>query len=142
VGPEGSVVGIDAAPEMIGYATRKARHLPNCRFEPGTADALAFADGTFDVVVSSLVMHHLPEDLRLRAVQEMLRVLRPGGRLLLADFQIGRGPVARLVAALIHARGMERRVPPLEALVVEAGFAGLRSGDAPPWLHYVRAVKP
>jgi hypothetical protein len=35
---------------------------------------------------------------------------------------------------------MQRRVPPLEPLVAEAGFTELRSGDAPPWLHYVRAV--
>jgi hypothetical protein len=35
---------------------------------------------------------------------------------------------------------MERRVPPLEPLVAEAGFTELRSGEAPPWLHYVTAV--
>src|SRR5437016_10081636 len=51
VGPEGSVVGVDAAPEMTEYASRKARRLPNCRFEPGTAEALAFPDASFDVVV-------------------------------------------------------------------------------------------
>jgi ubiquinone/menaquinone biosynthesis C-methylase UbiE len=88
VGPEGSVVGIDAAPEMTEYASRRARRLTNCRFQPGTAESLAFPDGSFDVLVSSLVMHHLAEDGRFRAVREMRRVLRPGGTLLLADFAI------------------------------------------------------
>ena len=40
VGPEGSVVGVDAAPEMIDYASRKALKLANCRFEAGTAEKL------------------------------------------------------------------------------------------------------
>jgi SAM-dependent methyltransferase len=143
VGPEGSVVGIDAAPEMIEYATRRARRLSNCRFQPGTAESLAFPDASFDVVVSSLVMHHLPREGRLPAVREMRRVLRPGGRLVLADFEIPqRGPWHMVASLTGHAGGMQREVPPLEPLVRDAGFTGLRSGDAPPWLHYVTATNP
>ena len=142
VGPEGSVVGIDAAPEMIDYASRKARRLSNCRFQLGTAQSLAFADAAFDVVVSSLMMHHLAEEDRLQAVREMRRVLRPGGTLLLADFTIPERGVWRLVASLTGHTAMQRRVSPLEPLVAEVGFTDLRSGDAPPWLHYVRATKP
>jgi len=141
-GPAGSAVGIDAAPEMIEYARRKARRLPNCRFEAGTAESLAFPDDSLDVVVSSLMMHHLPDDIRLRAVGEMKRVLRPGGTLLLADFTIpSRGPW-HIVGALHRPREMLSRVSPLEPLIREAGFVSLRSGDAPPWLRYVRASKP
>jgi len=142
VGPAGSVVGIDAAPEMTDYASRKARRLSNCRFQPGTAESLAFPDAAFDVVVSSLMMHHLPEDGRLRAVREMQRVLRPGGTLLLADFRIPERGAWRVAASLTGHAAMQRRVPPLEPLVAEAGFTELRSGDAPPWLHYVRAMSP
>lgn len=142
VGPEGSVAGIDAAPEMIDYASRKAHRLPNCRFQPGTAESLPFPDAAFDVVVSSLAMHHLPEEGRLQAVRDMQRVLRPGGTLLLADFAIPERGAWRLVASLTGHTAMQRRVPPLEPLVAEAGFAELRSGEAPPWLHYVRATRP
>src|SRR5215831_15708210 len=141
-GPDGSVVGIDAAPEMIEYASRRARGLANCRFQPGAAQAIPFADGAFDVVTSSLVMHHLPQEERGRAVREMLRVLRPGGTLVLADYQPGEGALSRVHASLSTVRGMQRRVSPLEPLVVEAGFSQVVSGDAPPWLHYVRAVRP
>lgn len=144
VGPKGSAVGIDAAPEMIKYASRKARHLSNCRFQAGTAEALACPDGSFDLVVSSLMMHHLPDGVRLQAVGEMKRVLRPGGTLLLADFTIPEKGGWHIVAALTgHVDGdMVRRVSPLEPLVGEAGFTEVRSGDVPPWLHYVRATKP
>ena len=144
VGPDGSAVGIDAAPEMVEYASRKARRLSNCRFQAGTAEALPFPDASFDVVVSSLVMHHLPDEVRLQAVGEMKRVLRSGGTLLLADFMIPEKGGWRIFAALSGHVGsdMARRVSPLEPLVAEAGLAELRSGDVPPWLHYVTANKP
>jgi ubiquinone/menaquinone biosynthesis C-methylase UbiE len=142
VGSHGSVVGIDAAPEMIEYANRKARSLPNCRFQSGAAESLAFPDASYDVVVSSLMMHHIPDELRLQAVREMRRVLRPGGRLLLADFTIPQQGGWRLIASITGHDAMERRVSPMEPLLAEAGFTDLRSGDAPPWLHYVQATKP
>ena len=141
-GPEGSVVGVDAAPEMVEYAGRKARRLTNCRFLTGAAELLPVDDGSFDVVVSSLMMHHLPEDQRAGAVGEMLRVLRSGGTLLLADYQPAEGALSRLHASLGPVQAMQRRVSPLEPLVADAGFTDLRSGEAPPWLHYVRAVRP
>ena len=142
VGPAGSAIGIDAAPEMIEYARRKAGRLPNCRFEAGTAESLPSADGSLDVVISSLMMHHLPEEIRLRAVREMKRVLRPAGTLLLADFTIPKQGVWHLVGLLHRPREMMHRISPLEPLITEAGFTDVRSGEAPPWLHYVRATKP
>ena len=143
VGLDGSVVGIDAAPEMIEYAGRKARRLANCTFQPGAAEALAYPDSSFDVVVSSLMMHHVPEELRLQAVREMWRVLRPGGTLLLSDFTIPERGGWRLVASITGHNGdkWRRRMTPLETLVAAADFIDLHTGDAPPWLHYVQATK-
>jgi ubiquinone/menaquinone biosynthesis C-methylase UbiE len=144
VGPTGSAVGVDAAPEMIDYARRKARRLSNCRFESASAEELPFPDASFDVVVSSLMLHHLPDELRLQAASEMKRVLRPGGTVLVADFTIPQRGAWHLLAAITgHASGqMIRRVSPLEPLVAEAGFTQPLSGEAPPWLRYVRAIKP
>ena len=85
VGPNGIVVGIDPSESMIQYARRKAASTGNCEFQVGAAEALPFPGDHFGVVVSSLVLHHLPEDLRVRALEETRRVLRPGGALLVAE---------------------------------------------------------
>src|SRR5712671_4948388 len=70
VGNDGLVVGVDASPEMIRYASDRARRARNCQFQLGTAESLGFPAEHFDVVVSSLFMHHLPDDLQLAAVSE------------------------------------------------------------------------
>jgi ubiquinone/menaquinone biosynthesis C-methylase UbiE len=143
VGREGLVVGIDPSPAMISYANRKAAASGNCRFQVGTAQAMDFPPDHFDVVVSSLVMHHLPEDLRVHALQEMRRVLRPGGRLLVAEAQNPRHGLGWQLLARVHGFDrMARQVPHLDLLVAQAGFDEIRAGEAPPWLRYCRAVKP
>src|SRR5512142_1581459 len=86
-GPTGKVHGIDASPEMIDVARRKAARLgTGVVFDVGLAEKLAFPDATFDVVISRLAIHHLPDDLKRLAFAEILRVLKPGGRVLIADF--------------------------------------------------------
>jgi ubiquinone/menaquinone biosynthesis C-methylase UbiE len=80
----GRAVGIDAAARMIAVA-RKKRAADNCIFEAMAAESLSFEDGAFDTVVSSLFFHHVPLDLKAMALVEALRVLRPGGQLVIAD---------------------------------------------------------
>ncbi|MCX4095401.1 class I SAM-dependent methyltransferase [Nocardia sp. alder85J] len=100
VGAAGEVVGIDAAREMVEHARVAARSAPNCRFEYGLAQELDFADGSFDVVTSTFAMHHIPAAQRVPALTEMFRVLRPGGRLLLADMNPGSGVRGVLIRAM------------------------------------------
>lgn len=79
VGPTGSVMCTDAVAEMVEAAEDEAKrqNLTNVRFRQCLADALPFADNSFDVVVSRLGAMFFPDPLA--AVREMLRVTKPGG---------------------------------------------------------------
>jgi ubiquinone/menaquinone biosynthesis C-methylase UbiE len=84
VGPEGKVVGIDLVPEMVEAARRATDHLGfrNAQFEVASADRLPFPGDTFDAVTSRFGVMFFPSPVD--AVREMLRVLKPGGKLALA----------------------------------------------------------
>lgn len=85
-GDDGMVYGVDAAPEMVGESQRKAAAQGlEIGFQVGLIEKLEFSDDRFDVVLSSLMLHHLPKDLKTRAVAEIARVLKPGGRFLAVD---------------------------------------------------------
>ena len=85
-GSDGEAYGIDAAPEMIQKAERKAAEKQlHIRYQVGLIEDMPFPDNTFDVVVSSLMLHHLPKDLKRHGIAEVSRVLKPGGRFLAVD---------------------------------------------------------
>ena len=95
-GSTGQVCGLDAAPEMIEVARHKAvRKRADVDFRAGLVEQMPYPDGSFDVVLSSLMMHHLPADLKPIALAEIRRVLRrpdavsgkPHGRLVIVDFR-------------------------------------------------------
>ncbi len=111
-GSAGQVCGLDAAPEMIEVARQKAaRQQADVDFRAGFIEQLPYPDASFDVVLSSLMMHHLPADLKPLALAEIRRVLRrpdavsgkPNGRLVIVDF---RGLLEQQqVAALVEQAG-------------------------------------
>jgi SAM-dependent methyltransferase len=84
VGPVGNVMCTDAIAEMVAVAEREARSrgLDNVQFRQCTADSLPFADDSFDVAVSRLGVMFFPDPLA--ALREMLRVIKPAGRVALA----------------------------------------------------------
>src|SRR5215469_12581584 len=87
VGSRGTVCGIDASPEMIARAERKARKAgAEVGFKNTLAEALPFSSGQFDVVLSTMILHHLPRKIRQQCVQEIRRVLKPRERFLVIDF--------------------------------------------------------
>jgi len=123
----GSVRGIDASPEMIARARAKAsRANVDVAFDVASAEALPFSDRQFDVVTSTVMLHHLRRAAREACVREIRRVLKSGGRLLVVDFGVKgaehRGPLAHF-----HKHGRVK-LDDLVSLVADAGLDVVDSG--------------
>ncbi len=100
--PTASILGIDPSPEMIAFAQTKAgRHGITARFEEGLIEDLPCDDASFDLVTSSIMMHHLPPATMAAGMTELHRVLRPGGRLVVVDFA-GSGPLMHKLGAMLR----------------------------------------
>jgi len=140
----GKVYGIDPAPEMITVARKKAaRKGLDIDFRVGVIEALPFPDGSIEVVTSSLMMHHLPEDLKVRGIAEIYRVLKPGGRLLIADFMRPTGSLLNhLFIAFTRHQGLKSGIEDLQKLLKAAGFGQIIQLDGNVLIiGFVRAVK-
>ena len=137
-GQTGHVTGVDPSQAAIEYAQRRAPS--TVTFSVGVAQDLNLPDASFDVVTCTLAMHHIPARKREAALREMYRVTKPGGRVLVADFDPSRRPLA------LHPGGarMQRAaatVGPLEELAATAGYL-LQSSGKLPLLRYVLAIRP
>jgi ubiquinone/menaquinone biosynthesis C-methylase UbiE len=140
-GPTGAVVGVDPSEPVIEYARNASP--PWCRYVVSTGDAVDEPDASFDVALSSLAIHHIPPAQRVATLREMRRLLRPGGRLLVADFRPPRSRLARHVVGAFTGHAMQHNpIHELPGLVAEAGFTVTGTGDLRPMLSYVTAVRP
>jgi arsenite methyltransferase len=88
VGPQGQVAGLDMTPEMLAKAQAAAAEMgaSNVRFVEGEVEMLPFGDESFDVVISNGVIDLVPD--KDAVFSEIHRVLRPGGRIQIADVTI------------------------------------------------------
>ncbi len=132
LGPDGEVHGIDAAPEMIEVARRKADNAgTDVRFQVGLIEDIPFPDDQFDVALSTFMLHHLPDDLKRKGFAEIYRVLKPGGRFATVDFGAPSSSMISHLMMLIfgHSR-TQSNVPELMAMIGDTGFREVEAVQA------------
>ncbi|MHB1155839.1 MAG: class I SAM-dependent methyltransferase [Phycisphaerales bacterium] len=129
VGPEGTLCGIEPSAPMVEHALTKAKARGvDLRVRQDSADHLPFADGSFDAVLCTMVLHHLPPTERAVAMTEMYRVLRAGGRIVVADVQRRRAvSMFFSVVSLSHLRAPHQLLDAAEIheLLARVGFDGI-----------------
>ena len=142
VGRAGRVWGIDASAEMIARATRKARKSGvDVTFLKACAETLPFPDAQFDVVLSTVTLHHLSRSTRQRATREIRRVLKPGGRVLIVDFGSSE-PRTHGIAGRFHRHGHVDEAD-VVAMLQDAGLTARQRGEVGLFdLNFVLATAP
>ena len=127
VGPDGRVIGVDMTPEMLERARDNARRggYGNVEFRLGEIEALPVPDGMVDIVISNCVLNLSAN--RPRVLAEVMRVLKPGGRVMISDL-VSDGEVPDFVAASRESLVGCLPVPvrEYEAELAAAGFSAIR----------------
>jgi SAM-dependent methyltransferase len=118
------VVGVDLVPEMLEHARAAAADHPTVTFVEGDAHALPFADGAFDLAVTSRTIHHVPRPEA--AIAELARVVRVGGRVLVVDQIASADPLE----ALQHNRLERLRDASHQRVLSDQDFRGLFDANA------------
>jgi ubiquinone/menaquinone biosynthesis C-methylase UbiE/DNA-binding transcriptional ArsR family regulator len=121
------VVAVDASRQMLAAAKRRVGDLVNVELRQGELEALPLDDGELDAVIVFLVLHYVPDPVR--ALTEIARVLKPGGKLLIVDMvPHDREELREKMGHVWPGFSYEQ----LAAWGADAGFAGLRYRSLPP----------
>jgi ubiquinone/menaquinone biosynthesis C-methylase UbiE len=145
-GSAGVAIGVDPGQDMIRIARENAQRFGSrAAFKIATIENLPFLSASFDVVLSSLMLHHLPPDLKRKGLREVYRVLKPGGRFVVVDFYRPASPLWWLVAwpFLFMPTAAENFRGALPDYFREAGFDPVQSGGQRAGiLAFWTAIKP
>lgn len=116
--PGVAVTGLDPDADALAIARRKiVSEAPRAEVMLGRAEALPFEAGSFDLVVSSLMLHHLPTETKRRALAEWRRVLAPGGALVLFDLGVPRSRLLRAILWPLRFHVLEEQADNFRGLV-------------------------
>ena len=150
--PEASVVGLDGDAKILTRARRKAAAAGvEIELVQGLAQEPPLAQQSLDAVVSSLLFHHLRPDDKRRALRAARELLRPGGRIHIADWGRPQDPLMRLLSLSVRildgaAATRDSLAGALPALLSDAGFSDVEETGA--WrtsigtLRMLRAAAP
>lgn len=127
-GLDGRVVGIDPSSNMIDLAHQKAEKAGvEVDFQVGVIEYLEFHDDQFDLVFSSLMMHHLTDELKEAGLREVRRVLKAGGKLLIIELDPGAFSLASLVHG--HSAQLSAELEKTRQIMEKLGFDQLEIGS-------------
>jgi ubiquinone/menaquinone biosynthesis C-methylase UbiE len=136
--PQATVVGLDPDPEVLAVARGKDTQ-GRVRWLTGMGDALVDAVGaeSMDAVMSSLVLHQCPVPVKRAVLASMFAVLRPGGRLVIADYGLQRTRLMRTAFRIVQIADGKTDTQPnadgvLPELISNAGFADVREAEVVP----------
>jgi ubiquinone/menaquinone biosynthesis C-methylase UbiE len=141
VGPAGQAFGIDVIPNMIELCRRKAEHCgTDVAFQLGGIDNIPFPVGKFDAVLCSFMIFHMSEGVRRRGIQEIRRVLKPGGRLVVVDLALPASPVPRAIAKALFGGMLQHDLRELIPLMQEFGFFDIELAPLPYRVFFLQAL--
>ena len=147
-GPTGNVFAIDIIPGMIEASRKKAEQAKlDVTFKEGSIEDIPFPDSYFDVVMCSFMIFHMSEKVRRKGIEEIHRVLKPQGRLMVLDIALPARPVSRMLLKLFLGFMFKHDVRELQPMMESSGFSKIEISQAPfrvfglPILSFVRGIK-
>lgn len=130
-GPEGKAFGIDIIPGMIELSQRKAVQAnEDITFQLGSIDDIPFSKNKFDVVMCSFMIFHMSEKTRRKGIEEIHRVLKPQGQLLVLDLALPTRPVQRAIAQMFFGGMLQHDLRELLPLMEGSGFSDVEFAPA------------
>jgi ubiquinone/menaquinone biosynthesis C-methylase UbiE len=146
VGQAGEVYGIDVAGDMLNTAWDKAmRANVEATFQSGRIEEIPFPDHRFDVVLCSLMLHHVPGDeAKRKGFIEIQRVLKPGGRLLIVDFEPPTNLILQhFILSFLGQAMLKNNVREFIPMMEKTGFVDIESGRTNSrFISFVRGKRP
>jgi ubiquinone/menaquinone biosynthesis C-methylase UbiE len=101
--PRADITAVDGDPDILARARVKAAKAEaELKFDESLSQHLAYADSSFDVVLSSLFFHHLDRENKLATLSEVRRVLKPGAELHIADWGKAANPLMRVLFLIVQ----------------------------------------
>jgi ubiquinone/menaquinone biosynthesis C-methylase UbiE len=147
-GPTGRVFGIDIIPGMIEVSRDKALKAGlEVTFQTGNIEDIPFPDENFDVVMCSFMIFHMSERVRNKGIEEIYRVLKPQGRLMVLDIALPTKPVSRRILKFILGFMLKHDLEELRSEMESSGFSQIEISQAKyrviglPILSYVLGTK-